>query len=143
MKIGYARVSTEDQNLALQLDALKASGCEKVFEDQGISGITRTRVGLDAALAVLASGDVLVVWKLDRLGRSLHHLIEVIASLDKRGVDFLSLSEAIDTGSATGRLVFHLMAALSEFERSLIVERTSAGLKAAKNGVSILVAVSH
>jgi len=132
MLIGYARVSTDDQNLALQRDALSAAGCERVFEDQGISGTTRVRLGLDSALTALASGDVLVVWKLDRLGRSLLHLIDTLAALGERGVGFRSLSEAIDTGSAGGRLVFHLMGALAEFERSLIVERTTAGLKAAR-----------
>jgi len=132
MLIGYARVSTDDQNLALQRDALSAAGCERVFEDQGISGTTRVRPGLDSALTVLASGDVLVVWKLDRLGHSLPHLIDTLAALGERGIGFRSLSEAIDTGSAGGRLVFHLMGALAEFERSLIVERTTAGLKAAR-----------
>lgn len=132
MLIGYARVSTDDQNLDLQRDALKAAGCERVFEDQGVSGTLRERPGLDAALAAFAPGDMLVVWKLDRLGRSLPHLVETLAALGKQGVGFRSLSEAIDTGSAGGRLVFHLMAALAEFERALIVERTTAGIKAAK-----------
>jgi DNA invertase Pin-like site-specific DNA recombinase len=132
MLIGYARVSTDDQNLALQRDALNAAGCDQVFEDHGISGTTRTRPGLDSALSALKDGDVLVVWKLDRLGRSLPHLIETLAALGKRGIGFRSLSEAIDTSSAGGRLVFHLMGALAEFERSLIVERTTAGIKAAR-----------
>lgn len=132
MLIGYARVSTDDQNLSLQRDALNAAGCERIFEDQGVSGTTRVRLGLDSALAALTNGDVLAVWKLDRLGRSLPHLIETIATLGERGIGFRSLSESIDTGSAGGRLVFHLMGALAEFERALIVERTTAGLKAAK-----------
>ena len=133
MLIGYARVSTDDQNFDLQRDALKAAGCEHVFEDQGVSGTARERLGLDSALAALADGDVLVVWKLDRLGWSLPHLIETIAMLGERGIGFRSLSESIDTGSAGGRLVFHLMGALAEFERALIVERTTAGLRAAKS----------
>ena len=133
MLIGYARVSTDDQNLALQRDALTAAGCERIFEDQGISGATRDRPGLDSVLAELTAGDVLVVWKLDRLGRSLSHLVETLAILGEREVGLRSLSESIDTGSAGGRLVFHLMAALAEFERALIVERTTAGLKAAKD----------
>ena len=132
-------MSTDDQNLALQRDALSAAGCERVFEDQGISGTTRVRPTLDSELTALASGDVLVVWKLDRLDRSLPHLIETLAALGERRIGFRSLSEAIiDTGSAGGRLVFHLMGALAEFERTLIVERTTAGLKAArKRGVHI------
>ena len=132
MLIGYARVSTDDQNLALQRDALEVAGCDRTFEDHGISGATRVRPGLDSALAALSTGDVLVVWKLDRLGRSLPHLVETLTTLGEREIGFRSLSEAIDTGSAGGRLVFHLMAALAEFERALIVERTTAGLKAAR-----------
>ncbi|MBI1208244.1 MAG: helix-turn-helix domain-containing protein [Azospirillum sp.] len=132
MLIGYARVSTDDQNLGLQRDALNAAGCERLFEDQGVSGTIRARPGLDAALASLTDGDTLVVWKLDRLGRSLPHLIETLAALGTRGIGFRSLSESIDTGSASGRLLFHLMGALAEFERALIAERTSAGLKAAR-----------
>lgn len=109
MLVGYARVSTDDQNLALQRDALKAAGCERVFEDQGVSGATRARPGLDSALTALAAGDGLVVWKLDRLGRSLPNPIETLAALGEREIGFRSLSEAIDTGSPGGRLVFHLM----------------------------------
>lgn len=130
--IGYARVSTEGQDTALQLDALRAVGCANVFEDQA-SGAARKRPGLDAALASLGAGDVLVVWKLDRLGRSLAHLIEIVASLAARGVGFRSLSDAIDTTTAGGRLVFHIMGSLAEFERSLISERTRAGLAAARS----------
>jgi len=129
--IGYARVSTDDQNLDLQLNALRIAGCEELFEDT-LSGATESRPGLDAALAELTEGDALVVWKLDRLGRSLSHLIRVINELGARGVGFRSLSESIDTTTAGGRLVFHMMGALAEFERSLITERTRAGLDAAR-----------
>ncbi|OAH29749.1 invertase [Methylorubrum populi] len=132
MKIGYARVSTDDQSLDLQRDALLRAGCEAVFEDCGMSGAAKKRAGLDAALAKVAAGDVLVVWKLDRLGRSLPHLIEIIHQLGARGAGFASVSESIDTTTAGGKLVFHLMGALAEFERSLIVERVNAGIAAAK-----------
>jgi len=132
MKIGYARVSTDDQKLDLQRTALEAAGCERVFEDLGISGADFTRPGLAAALAALGPGDVLAVWKLDRLGRSLGQLITMIDRLGKSGAGFQSLSEAIDTTTAGGRLVFHVMGALAEFERSLIGERTKAGMQAAK-----------
>lgn len=131
MKIGYARVSTDDQNLDLQNGALTAAGCGKVFSDQ-VSGVASRRPGLDAALKACGEGDVLVVWRLDRLGRSLSHLIDVIQDLGTRGVGFQSLTENIDTTTAGGRLVFHLMGAISEFERALIVERTQAGIAAAK-----------
>lgn len=131
MKWGYARVSTEDQNLDLQRRALHAAGCDRVYEDQ-ISGTATKRPGLDKALAKCGAGDVLIVWKLDRLGRSLPHLIEVIRELGERGCGFQSLSENIDTTTAGGRLVFHLMGALAEFERALIAERTKAGLAAAR-----------
>lgn len=131
MKIGYARVSTTDQNTDLQLQALKAAGCEQIFEDQ-VSGSSTKRPGLDQALKLVSKDDVLVVWRLDRLGRSLPHLIEVIGSLGDRGAGFRSLTESIDTTTAGGRLVFHMMGALAEFERSLIQERTRAGLEAAK-----------
>ena len=131
MLIGYARVSTEDQNPDLQLRALKAAGCEQVFEDR-VSGSLVRRPGLDQALAVVGQGDVLAVWRLDRLGRSLPHLIELIRDLGERGAGFRSLSENIDTTTASGRLVFHMMGALAEFERSLIQERTKAGVRAAR-----------
>lgn len=131
-KIGYARISTEEQNLALQLDALNVIGCETIYQDEGISGAALKRPGLEQALTTLQSGDVLIVWKLDRLGRSLSHLIEVIDQLGKNGVGFQSLSESIDTTTAGGRLLFHLMGALAEFERSMIGERTKAGMAAAK-----------
>src|SRR4051812_6294284 len=127
MQIGYARVSTVDQNPALQQDALKAAGCEKIFADE-VSGSVTARRGLDRALAALKPGDTLVVWKLDRLGRSLSHLVNLIAELGARGVSFRSLSDPIDTTNAGGRLVLHIMGALAEFERSVIVERTQAGI---------------
>ena len=132
MKIGYARVSTDEQNLDLQRAALEAAGCERVFEDQGISGAESARPGLAAALATLGAGDVLAVWKLDRLGRSLAQLIVMIDGIGQAGAGFQSLSESIDTTTAGGRLVFHVMGALAEFERSLIGERTRAGMQAAK-----------
>ena len=132
MKIGYARVSTEEQNLDLQRHALTAAGCELVFEDQGISGAAVERPGLADALAAVGPGGALVVWRLDRLGRSLAHLIQVIDTVGKAGGGFVSLSESIDTTTAGGKLIFHVMGALAEFERSLISERTVAGMKAAK-----------
>ena len=132
MNYGYARVSTADQNPALQLDALNHAGCERIFTDEGVSGGAIKRPALDKALAALKSGDVLIVWKLDRLGRSLSHLIQITKRLGDDGIGFRSLSEAIDTTSASGRLLFHIMGALAEFERSLITERTRAGMAAAK-----------
>ncbi len=129
--IGYARVSTDEQNPALQFDALERAGCKRVFTDYA-SGARTNRPSLDAALGVLTPGDTLVVWKLDRLGRSLSHLIALISQLEARGVAFRSLSEAIDTGTAGGRLLFHVMGALAEFERTLISERTRAGMASAK-----------
>ncbi len=132
MLIGYARVSTTDQNPALQLDALKAAGCGRVFTDEGVSGSAKKRPALDKALAALKPGDVLTVWKLDRLGRSLSHLIHLTNDLAARGIGFRSLSEAIDTTSAQGKLLLHVLGALAEFERSLITERTRAGLVAAR-----------
>jgi DNA invertase Pin-like site-specific DNA recombinase len=131
MKIGYARVSMDDQNPALQIAALKRVGCERIFTDTA-SGASRKRPQLDKWLKALKAGDVLTVWKLDRLGRSLPHLVGVLESLKGQGVGFRSLTEGIDTESATGRLLSHIIGALAEFERSLIVERTQAGLKAAK-----------
>lgn len=130
--IGYARVSTTDQKLEPQVDALKAAGCETVFEDV-ISGAKTERPGLNEALAFLREGDTLVVWKLDRLGRSMKHLVETVAELGDRGVGFRSLTEGVDTTTTGGTLVFHLFGALAQFERDLIVERTQAGLKAAAN----------
>ncbi|WP_105416501.1 recombinase family protein [Neorhizobium sp. T25_27] len=131
-RIGYARVSTIDQHMDLQMDALRAAGCERIFEDLGVSGGRDRRAGLSAMLRVLRKGDVLIVWRLDRLGRSIGHLISVIEGLKRRGIAFLSLTECIDTSSAGGKLVFHFLAALAEFEKSLIRERTIAGIKAAK-----------
>ena len=132
MKIGYARVSTDEQSLGLQIDALTRAGCDVVFSDQGISGGDFHRPGLDAALARIEKGDALVVWRLDRLGRSLSKLIDLVNHLARRGIDFTSLTESINTASPGGRLVFHMMGALAEFERSLISERTRAGLAAAR-----------
>ncbi|TCP80837.1 DNA invertase Pin-like site-specific DNA recombinase [Rhizobium sp. PP-CC-2G-626] len=131
-RIGYARVSTHDQCLDLQRDALRATRCDRVFEDEGVSGAEVKRPGLAKALRALNRGDTLVVWRLDRLGRSITHLIQVVAGLHSRGVEFQSLTEGIDTNSAGGRLVFHIMAAIAEFERSLISERTTAGIAAAR-----------
>jgi DNA invertase Pin-like site-specific DNA recombinase len=129
-RIGYARVSTHDQRPELQLDALSAAGCEAIYVDRA-SGVQRDRPELQKALAALQPGDTLVVWKLDRLARSMQHLIETISALEDAGVGFLSLTEAIETGSAGGRLVLHIFAAVAEFERSIIRERTLAGLEAA------------
>ena len=120
MKIGYARVSTDEQNLDLQLDALKAAGCEKIFMDQGVSGITKERAGLSEALSSIGKEDILVVWKLDRLGRSLGFLCELIEQLKEQGAGFHSLTDGIDTTTTGGKLVFHIMGALAEFERDLI-----------------------
>lgn len=132
MLIGYARISTDEQNLAMQLDALRLAGCQQVFCDEGISGAATERRALNEALASLEAGDVLVVWKLDRLGRSLAHLIQITTRLEQDGIGFRSLSEAIDTTTASGRLLFHVMGAIAEFERGLISERTRAGMAAAK-----------
>src|SRR3984957_1829183 len=129
--VGYARVSTGDQDPTLQLDALAAAGCAKGFEDC-VSGAQADRAGLRSALESGRDGDVLIVWKLDRLGRSLPHLIETVTTLEKQGVGFRSVTEAIDTTTPGGRLVFHLFGALGQFERDLIRERTRAGLKAAE-----------
>ena len=131
MLIGYARVSTQDQNLDLQLDAMKRAGCEKVFSDTA-SGAKATRPSLEQALSHAREGDTLVVWKLDRLGRSLRHLIDTVQALNGRGVGFMSLQESIDTTTPGGKLVFHVFGALAEFERDLVKERTNAGLTAAR-----------
>jgi DNA invertase Pin-like site-specific DNA recombinase len=131
MLVGYARVSTQDQNPALQLDALKAAGCEKLFVEKA-SGAQRDRPELLAALDYLRAGDSLVVWKLDRLARSLKQLIETVELLESRSIGLRSLTEAIDTTTAGGKLVFHVFGALAEFERSIIRERTKAGLEAAR-----------
>jgi DNA invertase Pin-like site-specific DNA recombinase len=131
MLVGYARVSTQDQSPHLQLDALKSAGCEKVFEEKA-SGAKRERPELIAALGFMRAGDTLVVWKLDRLARSLKQLMETVEDLSARGIGFRSLTEAIDTTTSGGRLVFHIFGALAEFERGIIRERTTAGLDAAR-----------
>ena len=131
MLVGYARVSTQEQDLTLQLDALKAAGCKKVFEEKA-SGAQRERPALKSALEYMRQGDTLVVWKLDRLARSLKQLIETVEDLGSQGIGFRSLTEAIDTTTSGGKLVFHIFAALAEFERSVIRERTLAGLQAAR-----------
>jgi DNA invertase Pin-like site-specific DNA recombinase len=131
MRVGYARVSTGEQNLDLQIDALKKAGCEQVYRDE-MSGAKAERPGLSEALKFSRPGDTLVVWRLDRLGRSLKDLIEKVAALHERGIDFLSLHENIDTTTPAGKLQFHIFSALAEFERDLIRERTVAGLRAAR-----------
>lgn len=131
MLIGYARVSTSDQRLDLQQDALRGAGCERIFTDI-VSGAKTERLGLTAALDACRAGDILVVWKLDRLGRSLAHLVATVEDLAGRSVGFRSLQEQLDTTTAGGKLIFHLFASLAEFERDLIRERTHAGLTAAR-----------
>jgi DNA invertase Pin-like site-specific DNA recombinase len=131
MLIGYARVSTADQTLNLQQNALTKAGCSKLFTDTA-SGIKTERKGFDEALAYVRKGDTLVVWRLDRLGRSLPHLITTMTSLEERGIGFKSLTENIDTTTSGGKLIFHIFGALAEFERNLIRERTQAGLTAAR-----------
>lgn len=131
MLIGYARVSTDEQSLALQQDALKKAGCEKIFEDV-TSGSRSDRPGLNTLTQVLRKGDTLVVWKLDRLGRSLKSLIDYTKQLEEQGVNFKSLTDQIDTSTPAGRFFFHVMASLAQMERELIIERTKAGLAAAK-----------
>jgi DNA invertase Pin-like site-specific DNA recombinase len=133
MLIGYTRVSTDDQNLNLQKDSLKKYGVDErnIFSDK-TSGSKDKRVGLDEALEFLKEGDTLVVWKLDRLGRSLAHLINVISSLKQRNISFASITEGMDTTTASGELFFHIFGALAQFERSLIQERVKAGLESAK-----------
>jgi len=129
--IGYARVSTQEQNLDLQKDALRAAGCKKIITDEA-SGSTADRPGLIKLKDTLREGDTLVVWRLDRLGRSLKHLTEFIYDLEVKGISFKSLHEAIDTTTSTGKLTFHIFGALAEFEKSLIKERSAAGLAAAR-----------
>src|SRR3954453_3286957 len=131
MLVGYARISTLDQTLALQQDALTAAGCGQIFTDTA-SGALTERPGLTQALSHLRSGDTLVVWRLDRLGRSLRHLIETVTELSQRGIGFRSLQEQIDTTTSGGKLIFHVFGALAEFERDLIRDRTHAGLAAAR-----------
>jgi DNA invertase Pin-like site-specific DNA recombinase len=131
MLIGYARVSTQDQRPELQRDALLAAGCERLFEEKA-SGASRERPQLQAALAFMREGDTLVVWKLDRLARSVKQLIETVEDLEARGMGLRSLTETIDTTTSGGKLIFHIFAALAQFERSIIRERTTAGLVAAR-----------
>jgi len=131
MIIGYARVSTSEQDTSLQLDALHSAGCERIYQESK-SGKTKDRPELTRCIDALREGDTLIVWRLDRLGRSLKDLVEIIAALEERNIGFKSLNEAIDTTNAGGKLIFHIFAALAEFERSLIQERTKAGLAAAR-----------
>tara|TARA_R110000868_G_scaffold319513_2_gene580507 strand:+ start:197 stop:745 length:549 start_codon:yes stop_codon:yes gene_type:complete len=131
MKVGYARVSTRDQDARLQIEALTEAGCEKVFEETA-SGAQRDRPRLAEALTWVRKGDTLVVWKLDRLARSLRQLIETVEMLHQRGIGFVSVTEAIDTTTPGGKMIFHVVGALAEFERDLIKERTNAGLASAK-----------
>jgi DNA invertase Pin-like site-specific DNA recombinase len=131
MLLGYARVSTQDQNLALQREALTQAGCQKIFEDQ-VSGVRAERPGLAKALEMLRDGDTLVVWKLDRLGRSVKNLVDLVSMLHKQGIELKSLTDAIDTATPSGRFFFHVMASLAEMERELTVERTRAGLEVAR-----------
>lgn len=131
MLIGYARVSTNDQNLALQKEALQKAGCDRIYEDE-ITGTKDNRPGLNKALEMLRSDDTLVVWKLDRLGRSVKSLIELVSDLNAKNINFKSLTDSIDTSTVSGRFFFNVMAALAQMERELIVERTKAGLEIAK-----------
>lgn len=137
MKFGYARVSTQDQNLALQLDALKKVGCEKIYQEK-ISGASTDRPELTKLLETIRDGDMLVIWKLDRLGRSLVHLVQLVTDLEQRQVGLLSLNDPIDTTTAQGRLVFRIFASLAEFEREVIRERTLAGLASARRRGKLL-----
>ena len=132
MKIGYARVSTQDQKLELQLDDLKSYGCKIIYKEK-ISGKNKSRPQLEKLIDQLRKGDIVVVWKLDRLGRSLKDLIELVSSFREKGVEFVSLKDGIDTGTATGRFTFNIFASLAEFEREIIRERTMAGLEAARS----------
>ena len=131
MKIGYARVSTFEQNLDLQLDALKKVECEKIFEEK-ISSVKIERPKLKETIEYARQGDIIIVWKLDRLGRSLKELIEIMNDLEKKKIGFKSLHESIDTTTSTGKLIFHMFGALAEFERNLIKERTLAGMESAR-----------
>jgi len=131
MLIGYARVSTNDQNLDLQKDALEKAGCKGIYVEQA-SGSKSSRPELERTIEMLREGDTLVVWRLDRLGRSLKHLIELVTELEESGIGFKSLTESMDTTTNNGKLIFHIFGALAEFERNLIRERTQAGLAAAR-----------
>jgi DNA invertase Pin-like site-specific DNA recombinase len=134
MKIGYARVSTQEQNLDLQIEALAEAGCDHIVSDQGQTGADAAegRPGFSEAMGLLGAGDQLIVWKLDRAGRSIADLIHLLKTFEEQGIEFRSLTDGIDTTTAGGRLIFHIMGALAEFERSLIQERTKAGLQAAR-----------
>lgn len=132
MRIGYARVSTDDQSLNLQLDALRAAGCQHIYTDK-LSGKSRKRPGLEKAMRACANGSQLVVWRLDRLGRNFRHLVDIADELRERGVNLISLSEGIDTSSNVGEIIFRLMSVFSDFERNVIVERTNAGLASARS----------
>ncbi|SMX32890.1 recombinase family protein [Octadecabacter ascidiaceicola] len=137
-KIGYVRVSDKDQSEALQVDALKAVGCDVIYGDHGVSGKIKNRVGLDDMLTSLKAGDTLVVWKLDRLGRSTIHLLQLLSDLRDRNVDFQAITQGIDTTTAVGRMLYGQLAVFAEFERENISERTKAGMKAArKRGVHV------
>ena len=131
-RIGYARVSTKDQKLRMQLDGLNAVGCDPIFEDHGVSGTKASRAGLDAMLKELRSGDTVVVFKLDRLGRSVLHLADLLVWFQREEIHFCSLSEGINTTTPGGKLVYHLFSAFAEFQRDIIAENTIAGLEAAK-----------
>lgn len=131
MKLGYARVSTTDQSLDLQINALQAAGAEKIYKDRA-SGAKSQRPGLDSLLSHARKGDVIVIWRLDRLARSISHLIELMQDFDGRGIGLISCTENIDTTTPTGKLMFHICGAFAEFERNLIIERTNAGLEAAR-----------
>ena len=134
---GYARISTEDQSLNLQIDALRAAGCERIFQDR-VSGKSRRRAGLEAALAATNANDQLVVWRLDRLGRNFRDLVQIADELRERKANLISISEGIDTSSAVGEVIFRLMSVFSDFERNVIVERTVAGLAAVRaRGVAL------
>ena len=132
MRIAYARVSTTDQSLNLQIDALKAHGYDKLFTDHGVSGVSADRRGLNEAMSVLQEGDTFIVWRLDRLARSMRDLTDTVQSLNDRGIRFISLCEYIDVNSAFGELILHILGAVAHFERALLVERTRAGMTAAK-----------
>ena len=131
MKIGYCRVSTEDQSLDLQKDALSKAGCEKIFEDK-ISGAKAKRPGLNTLLEFARADDTIVVWRLDRLGRSMKDLISLVSGLEEKGIQLASLTESIDTSTSSGKLFFHIFGAIAEFEKNLIIDRTRAGLAAAR-----------
>jgi DNA invertase Pin-like site-specific DNA recombinase len=131
-KVGYARVSTVDQHPELQIDALKAAGCEQIFTDKGVSGRKFDRPGLEKALTTVEEGDTLIVWKLDRLGRSVQDLAKIAKQLEERNANLIVITQAVDTTTSTGRLVYHMLAAVAQFESDLISERVKAGMAAAK-----------